>query len=258
MKTEDIHLVLPCFRESGRIGSFLPDLCRELQPMGNVRVLVVDDGSDAAEVRRMNEIVERIRATHDCLLPLKSLPENIGKGGAVYAGWDTADDVEWLAFVDADGSCPVAEVVRLIGMRNDQCRMPNDTAFFASRVKMLGRKVERLLKRHLLGRVYATLVSELLDVPAYDSQCGLKLVPAAAYRKVKPVLSVTGFAFDAQLLLALLHSGCEVIEVPIDWHETPGGKISLVRDSLRMTRDILSIRKQSQGTEWRHALGQDA
>ncbi len=244
-----VFLVVPCYRESGRIGSFLPEVCRELQPLGNVRVLVVDDGSDADEARRMNEIVENLRVTHDCLLPLMSLPENIGKGGAVYVGWDAAGDSKWLAFVDADGSCSASEVSRLMQMRT------GGTAFFASRVKMLGRRVERLFKRHLFGRVYATLVSELLDIPVYDSQCGLKLVPAAAYRKVKPVLTVKGFAFDAQLLLALLHSGCEVKEVPIDWHETPGGKISLVRDSLKMARDILFIRAQSRAPEWRRQLG---
>ena len=120
---------------------------------------------------------------------------------------------------------------------------------------MLGRKIHRQLLRHLLGRTYATLVHELLDIPVYDSQCGLKLVPAAAYRKIRPALSVNGFAFDAQLLLALLHSGHEVIEVPIDWHETPGGKIRLVLDALRMTRDILAIRRRSRSAAWRHDLG---
>ena len=82
-----VHLVVPCFRESARIGSFLPDLCREMTALGAVRVLVVEDGSDAGEAERMQRIVDNLRAEFSCLLPLKSLPENLGKGGAVYAGW---------------------------------------------------------------------------------------------------------------------------------------------------------------------------
>lgn len=236
MKTESIHLVVPCFRESGRIGVFLPELCGTMQALGNVRVLVVDDGSGADEVRRMSDIVEDLRTKHDCLLPLKALPENLGKGGAVYAGWVDHGGADWLAFVDADGACPAAEVARLFLMTND------NTALFASRVKMLGRRVDRLFKRHLLGRIYATLVSELLDIPVYDSQCGLKLVPRSAYERIADRLSIHGFAFDVDLMVTLLDSGCRIEEVPIEWHEIPGGKVRLLRDSWLMARDVMAIR----------------
>ncbi len=238
-----VHLVVPCYRESARIGAFLPELCFEITKFGAVRVLVVEDGSDADEAERMRRIVDDLRVVHPCLLPLKSLPENLGKGGAVYAGWREHGGAEWLAFVDADGACPAAEVARLVGMTNSEFRMTNARpALFASRIKMLGRRVDRLLKRHLLGRVYATLVSELLDVPVYDSQCGLKLVPRAAFERVAERLEVRGFAFDVELMVALLDTGCAIQEVPIDWHEVSGGKVSLLRDSWRMARDVWRIR----------------
>ena len=246
-------LILPCYRESARLPHFLEDLCTAMERINGVQVLVVDDGSGAAECDATRAAVETMRARHPCLLPMLELPLNIGKGGAVYAGWNDCAGCEWLGFVDADGSVPADEVVRLIELARGESNPPR--ALFASRVKMLGHKIDRQLKRHLLGRIYATLVSELLNVPVYDSQCGLKLVPAAAWRKIKPALTVTGFAFDAQLLLALRHSGCEVIEVPIDWHETPGGKIRLVRDAMTMTRDVLAIRKQSRTAAWRRRLG---
>ncbi len=231
-----VHLVVPCYRESARIGGFLPGLCREMTALGGVRVLVVEDGSDADEVARMQRIVNELRAEFPCLLPLKLLPDNVGKGGAVYAGWREHGGAEWLAFVDADGSCSASEVARLLGLRQQ------GKAQFASRIKILGRRVERLLKRHLLGRVYATLVSEMLEVPVYDSQCGLKLVPRVAFERISSRLEVTGFAFDVELMVALLDTGCDIQEVPIDWHEVPGGKVSLLRDSWRMARDVWRIR----------------
>jgi glycosyltransferase involved in cell wall biosynthesis len=234
-----VHLVVPCYRESARIGGFLPDLCREMTALGGVQVQVVEDGSAPEEAAAMQALVENLRASFPCLLPVKLLPKNLGKGGAVYAGWADADRARWLAFVDADGSCSAAEVARLLAMRALGEATPK--ALFASRVKMLGRRVD-LLKRHLLGRVYATLVSELLCVPVYDSQCGLKLVPRAAYEKIAPRLKVMGFAFDVELMVALLDSGCQIEEVPIDWQEMPGGKVRLLRDSWRMARDVWQIR----------------
>ena len=87
-----------------------------------------------------------------------------------------------------------------------------------------------------------TLVSELLDIPIYDSQCGLKLVPRACFEAIEARLKITGFAFDVELLTTLLDSGCAVVEVPISWHETPGGKVRLLRDSFLMARDVLKIK----------------
>jgi hypothetical protein len=107
---------------------------------------------------------------------------------------------------------------------------------------MLGRVVNRQFKRHLLGRIYATLVSESLNIPIYDSQCGLKLIPTPAFRTIQNKLSILGFAFDVDLLVQLLDHGTPVIEVPIDWHEEPGGKVHLLRDSWRMAKDVLQIR----------------
>jgi dolichyl-phosphate beta-glucosyltransferase len=242
-----VHLVVPCYRESARIGAFLPELCAEMTKLGTVRVLVVEDGSDVEEAGRMRRIVDDLRAVHSCLLPLMSLPKNLGKGGAVYAGWREHGGAEWLAFVDADGACPAVEVSRLLGMRQA------GTALFASRIKILGRHVDRLLKRHLLGRVYATLVSELLAVPVYDSQCGLKLVPRAAFERIADRLEVRGFAFDVELMVALLDTGCSIHEVPIDWHEVPGGKVSLLRDSWRMAQDVRRIR--ARRSVWGSASG---
>jgi glycosyltransferase involved in cell wall biosynthesis len=235
-------LVIPCYRESGRLPHFLTELCPVIDALGGVSVLVVDDGSGANEAAATRASIETLRPHHSCLLPLLELPSNLGKGGAVYEGWSKAgDDCDWLAFVDADGSCSASETARLIQLTRVATLAP-PAALFASRVKMLGRSVERQFKRHLLGRVFATLVSELLNIPVYDSQCGLKLVPKSAFQSIQPRLTITGFAFDVDLLVALMDHGTAVIEVPIDWHEEPGGKVHLLRDSWRMACDVWKIR----------------
>ena len=237
--SSSVHLVIPCYQESGRISRFLAELCDETARLGGVTIRVVEDGSGDEEAKRMREIITTQQARSPHLLAPLMLAKNLGKGGAVHAAWREEKSADWLAFVDADGSCSAVEVARLI---QEARQSPPRTALFASRIKMLGKSVERDFRRHLLGRVYATLVSELLDIPVYDSQCGLKLVPRACFEAIEARLKVTGFAFDVELLTTLLDSGCAVVEVPISWHETPGGKVRLLRDSFLMARDVLKIK----------------
>lgn len=240
--SQAVYLVIPCLRESRRIGLFLAELCLEADSLGEVSVCVIDDGSGLEEAARMRALVRDLQVHHHSLLPLLALPENIGKGGAVYEGWSTHQGELWLMFVDADGSVSAKEVARLIKLARQEKEY--NRAYFASRVKMLGRLVERLLRRHLMGRIYATLVSELLHVPVYDSQCGCKLVPRVCFENVREQLSFMGFSFDVDLLMALREDGCEVVEVPVDWKEIPGGTIHLIRDSWRMFCDVMRLRKR--------------
>lgn len=238
-------LTVPCFRESTRLRPFLADLCRELSPLGGIAILVVDDGSGGEELEKLNGLVEEFRSNNSFLHPVLSLPQNIGKGGTVYAGWRAHENEDMLMFADADGAVPAQEIARLITTIRS-ANVPRH-AWFASRIKMLGRTVQRLFHRHLFGRVYATLVSELLHVPIYDSQCGCKVVPRIVFEEIQEKLTLTGFAFDVDLLMALLSVHCDITEFPVDWSEIPGGKIHLFRDSWRMFRDVARLRLKWQG-----------
>lgn len=238
------HIVIPCYQESGRIGPFLAELCAVVEEAGGVTLRVVEDGSDAAEVGRMREILAPLCAQHAHLLDPLFLPSNLGKGGAVYAGWNLEKTADWLGFVDADGSCSAAEVLRLIKLARE--RPTPHTALFASRLDQFGGQVQRQWRRRLIGRVFGLLVSTLLRIRIHDSQCGLKLVPRTIYERISPALRIHGFAFDVELLATLHDSGCPVEEIPIAWHETPGGHVHLIRDSLRMARDVMAVRRMRQ------------
>lgn len=242
----DVHLVIPCFRESGRLGPFLAALCSEFEGVEGVRVRVVDDGSGEDEKAKTAALVEQCRATHPFVNEMLPLAENVGKGGAVYAGWAAHEGQEWLMFVDADGSISAAEVARMIRLSRTEGIATR--GYFASRITMLGRTVQRVVHRDIMGQVFHWIVNALLALGAHDTQCGCKLIPRAEFERARPALSLTGYAFDLELLLALKGAGCDVVEVPVDWHETPGGKIRLIRDSLRMLKDVFRLRRlQAEG-----------
>ena len=167
------------------------------------------------------------------------LPANLGKGAAVYAGWNLDRESEWLGLLDADGSIPPHEVVRLLALL-EQDDAPD--AFFCSRCKILGRTVHRSWRRHVCGRVFATLVSVATGIPVYDSQCGFKLLRRRCYEAIRSRLREKRFAFDVELLVALRQSGARVIEVPIDWFDVPGSKLHFVRDSAQMLSAVIGMR----------------
>ncbi len=113
---------------------------------------------------------------------------------------------------------------------------------------MLGRKVDRSFLRHLYGRVFATASSLSLKLPVYDTQCGLKIVPSQIFQNGKAPFEERGFAFDLELLVALVDGGFSIQEIPIDWTHVSGSKINLIRDSLAM---YLSLNRISRNrTKW--------
>ena len=245
----DCLIAIPCFRESKRLPSFLVALCKELAcaPF-TVSIVIVDDGSGYPEDESTRSIVDEFRAKYPTIIAEPVfLGQNVGKGGAVYAGWKrfSRDSIpKLLCFVDADGAVPAFEVARLIEelLRDDGQRWD---ALFGSRVKLLGTTLERRITRHYIGRIFATFVSVLTGIGIYDSQCGLKVIRRNAYAWVENQLKETRFVFDVELTLWLLKAGFRIREVPVSWKEVPGSKVSIVKDSLRMFFGLLRIRQRS-------------
>jgi len=237
-------LVIPHYNDTERLRPFLVELLKTLP--GHFSILVSDDGSLPEERDRLTQLVAELHASLNFsaaqLLPPLFTPRNTGKGGAVHRGWRHSAGFDQVAFTDADGAVNGLEIVRAEAyFRSEECEAE---ALFASRVKLLGRSIHRSFKRHLSGRIFATLVSELTKVPSYDTQCGLKILSIEAYQKIRPHLCSEGFAFDVELLLLLLKSGARVVEFPVDWHDVGGSKVSLIRDSLRMAMQVVTIKNR--------------
>ena len=241
-----MFIVIPSFNDCVRLSAYLPGLCAALEDVAYPASLqVVNDGSTPEDAAALDALVQPLAEQFPFLLPTLHLPQNRGKGGAIMAGWDAANaDAKTLGFLDADGAIPAYEVRRLLDTL--AAAKPPEHALFASRIKLRGRKLERQLMRHLSGRIFATLVGALVDPDVYDSQCGFKLIPASAYRAIRSLLTETGFAFDVELLAALNHVRCPVEEVPVDWFDIPGSKVSLLRDSFRMFWALRAISQRSK------------
>jgi dolichyl-phosphate beta-glucosyltransferase len=246
----DFHLVIPCFEESGRLPGYLNDLIAALRKqVYRTSILVVDDGSGPGEREKLKTIVSSAGDTHEVTVACLRLERNMGKGYAVRRGWEAGTAARWLAFADADGATPAYEVVRIF----DAIHRSNDVGrcYLGSRVRMLGRSVERRWERHLIGRMYATLVGLAISESVYDSQCGFKIIPGEAFATIAGVLRENRFAFDSELITALSEAGYRLEEVPIDWKDIAGSKVSLIKDSARMVGSLVLIQNRKKAGSYR-------
>lgn len=244
-----VFLVIPCYREEKRLAAFLPELLDGIRDFpARVVVQVVDDGSGDVSSAELAALVRRLSESHpETLRDPLLLPGNLGKGGAVFAGWDLAmhedgaEEATWLAFADADGATSATEILRLAQIALDSQDLDG---VLGSRILMMGKTVTRSQKRHIVGRAYATLTTLFTGIEVYDSQCGCKFVRNRAYQKIRPRLEEKRFGFDMELIAFLLRSGAKLEEFPVDWTDVPGSRVRLFRDGWRMFASLWKLRKR--------------
>jgi len=221
-------LVVPCYNEAARLdGAALIALC-DARP--DLRLVLVNDGSTDGTLQLLQEIA----AQRPSRVEVVSLPANAGKAEAVRQGLlaTLAGPSDLVGFFDADLSTPVTEMVRLLGIMEER----EVAVVLGARVRMLGTDIRRLAVRHYLGRVFATVVSAMLDLSVYDTQCGAKVFRrSAALSAALEAPFLSRWAFDVELLGRLLVGtpGAapvaveDLLEVPlVRWHDVPGSKLS--------------------------------
>ena len=227
-----IAIVVPCYNESAR---FPVGKVRDFIVKGSIDFVFVDDGSRDTTF----EVLESLRRDCPNRVTVLRQPTNRGKGEAIRVGMLQAmnDGYAYVGFWDADLATPLEEITHLLEVLHDQ----RIQIVFGSRVKLLGRKIERKPARHYLGRVFATTVSLLLGIPVYDTQCGAKLfrVTAAACRLFdRPFLS--RWVFDVEILAR--HGSIDgIYEFPLHvWKDVQGSKLR-AKDFLVSFLDLLRI-----------------
>jgi dolichyl-phosphate beta-glucosyltransferase len=228
-----LSVVVPAFNEHGRVAPMLHDAAAYCRLRGRPwELIVVDDGSTDLTSALVREHVPEIPE-----LRLIRLGANQGKGFAVRTGVLNARG-ERILFADADGATPMAELARLEAALDAGA----DVAIGSRALETAGVTVRKRWYRHFMGRAFHKLVAALTVSGYADTQCGFKLFRGDVAHDLFSRMRMNGFSFDVELLLMAERGGYEVAEVPVNWVHQPGSRINLVTDSLRMARDLFTIR----------------
>lgn len=236
-----IVLIVPCYNEEKRL-----DLeAFEEGAQGEIQILFVDDGSKDNTVSRIQKFIAGKPNLH-----LYSCAKNGGKAAAVREGMLYAikdphlSQATWMGYWDADLATPLWEVPNMI--KYAELYDSKVDSIWGSRVYRLGSKIVRSPHRHYLGRGFATLISFLLKVESYDSQCGAKLLRREHIEAAFGESFLSNWIFDVEIMLRL--KGKQLVEYPLrQWEDIPGSKVKIFREILRVFQDILKIRKKYLG-----------
>jgi glycosyltransferase involved in cell wall biosynthesis len=243
-----LSIVIPAHNEANRLPGTLEQVIGflESQPY-TAEIVVVENGSTDCTLEAASSYQERYPA-----LTVLSDPRR-GKGLAVQRGMLEASG-EYRFFCDADLSMPVAEVNRFIPPA-----LSGVDIAIASREAPGAVRYGEPQYRHLVGRMFNTLVRWAALPGLQDTQCGFKCFHARVVEEVFPCQTLMGWSFDVELLFMARKRGYRIVEVPIPWYFNPESKVRLWQDSLRMGADLLAIRRNDRLGRYDRCLnGQDA
>jgi glycosyltransferase involved in cell wall biosynthesis len=238
-------LVVPCYNEAQRLN--VAAFIRFAQDSA-AHLILVNDGSRDETLR----VLEGIRDAAPTGVRVVDLPRNSGKAEAVRQGMLEAlnDGAEFVGFWDADLATPFDA---LSGFVEQLEARPHLEVVMGSRVRLLGRTIDRDAKRHYAGRAFATAVSLALRLPVYDTQCGAKLFRAT--ERLRQALAqpfVSRWVFDVELLARLGSTSAgyspellvnTVCENPLmEWRDVAGSKLRMV-DFAKSGLDLVRIHR---------------
>ncbi len=240
-------LIVPCYNEATRLQ--VEVFRRWTKQNQSCRLLFVDDGSSDKTIAVLNSI----RDGNEDSVAVLALPKNGGKAEAVRAGILHSIDhlaPEAVGFWDADLATPLESVDQFISLLE---RRPEIQMVFGSRVKLLGRDVQRNPTRHYLGRVFATVVSNALRLPIYDTQCGAKIFRVNdGTRRIFADPFISKWVFDVEIIARYLVAQCNdpkkleriIYEYPLEsWMDVAGSKLKPT-DFLTALWDVARIRNR--------------
>ncbi len=245
--TKRTLIVVPCYNEEKRLDekAFLAFADKNAE----CGILFVNDGS----TDRTGEVLQKLSGSDSGSFAVHELASNSGKAEAVRQGILKALEFSpvYIGMWDADLATPLEAISQFTNILDIR---PEVNLLTGARVKLLGRNIEREGFRHYLGRLSATLISFVLGIAVYDTQCGAKVFRVTGHTKdlfQEPFVS--SWIFDVEIISRLIaaHRGGlsaapeqTIWEVPLEtWVHKDGSKIRPA-DYFMALYDLFKIRQK--------------
>lgn len=165
---------------------------------------------------------------------------NRGKGYAVRTAMLAAEG-DYIMFTDADLAygCDVIKRVYETFEAN-----PEASIVIGSRNLSKDGYEGYTAIRKLASKVYIKVLSIVGGFKLTDSQCGCKAFTGKAAKEIFSRCEVDRFAFDFECILWAVKFGMKIVEMPVKIINHRESKVSVLRDSFKMVRDIMKMKKR--------------
>lgn len=226
-------ILIPAYNEERRIEPTLRDYAEFLRMnySGEFQIVVVLNGCTDNTLG----VVQNVGAEFPVVRALE-FSEPIGKGGALIEGLKLFTRADLIGYVDADGATPPRAFLDLVKKINGA------DCVIGSRW-LPGAVIHQSQQSHrqFASRAFHRIIQVLFRMNIRDTQCGAKVMKTAAVEKIHDHLAIADMAFDINLLYSLKHAGFKILEVPTEWTDKIGSKVTLGRTSLSMFLSALRV-----------------
>lgn len=229
-------LLIPAYNEADRIEPVLREVVGyfEANYDGKFSIVVILNGCRDNTL----DIVKRVAAGHPAI-SWENHPAPIGKGGALIEGMKLAPKADLIGYVDADGATPPRAFHELIKLTSKA-----DCVIGSRWLPGAVLHQAQPLLRRFTSRCFHLVVESFFWMHIKDTQCPAKVIRREVAERINPQLRIADLAFDVNLIVAAKRAGFSVLEVPTEWTDKAGSKVtaSLFRSSLTMFLSVLRLR----------------
>lgn len=236
--THSLLLLIPAYNEEQRIGPVLREFAEyfEREFRDRFQLIVVLNGCRDNTLGVVEQAAKEFRS-----IQALNFPEPLHKGGALIEGLKLAAAADLIGYVDADGATSPEAFHHLVKRLDDtgaDCmigsRWMPESVLHQSQTKL----------RRFISRGFHYIVEALFGMGIKDTQCPAKVMRREAAQRIHSELRVADLAFDVNLIYSLKHAGFSVVEIPIEWTDKIGSKVtqSLMRSSLVMFLSVVRLR----------------
>jgi glycosyltransferase involved in cell wall biosynthesis len=226
-------LLIPAYNEEARIEPVLRRYADFFGKnySGKFQLMVVLNGCRDNTLG----VVQRVAQDFPFVLWM-DFPAPIGKGGALIEGLKLASRADLIGYVDADGATPPNAYLDLV-KKIDVADCVIGSRWLPGAVIHQSQSGNR----QFASRVFHLIVQTLFWMNIRDTQCGAKVLRRTAVEKIHSSLLIADMAFDINLLVALKRAGFKILEVPTEWTDQIGSKVTMTRTSLTMFLSVVRL-----------------
>ena len=229
-----ISLCVPMYNENGIIAETARTLSAYMEAtFDDYEIIFSNDGSTDG----CDKTVEALGLPH---VRVVGYVQNRGKGCAVRTAMLAAEG-DIVMFTDAD----LAYGTEVIGRAYDTLAAHPDADILIGSRNLSDDGYEGYtLLRRLASKTYIKVLCLAGGFRLSDSQCGCKAFRRDAVQRIFPRCEVNGFAFDFEAILWATKLGMTFSEMPVKIINHRESKVNVLRDTLRMLRDLRRMKKR--------------
>lgn len=236
-----VSLIIPTYQAESFINQSIERLEAYAQNTPIIReIILVDDGSKD----HTSPLINKYLTTHaNTPLKLITLNQNAGKGAAIQKGVQTASG-HFILFTDCDLPYSFSDINTLIHTLTTTkadvaigSRMHPDSVYH-----IRSHNLSYIYIRHTSGRLFNFLINLFTRLHMADTQAGLKGFTQQAAKRCFEKMTISGFAFDIDLLVCAQKNNLHIETVPLNFnYDSEMSTVSFLKHAVLMTLSILHI-----------------